>query len=343
MPRKTKVILMLALIIISTFSAVRQTQAEEPVIYAVLFYSTTCPHCEQVINEVLPPLVEKYGLQLQIYAINTFEETGNNLYHAAIDEFEIPDDRRGVPTLIVGEHVLVGGFEIPEQFPGIIKEGLAQGGIDWPNIPGLEEARNAPPESETTPANTVLVTVKEKFQQDLAGNIVSVIVLLGMLATLVILVMNFNKPPISNQDSPYQLLIPVLAVIGLFIAGYLSYVEMTQIEAVCGPVGHCNTVQQSSYAILFDFLPVGVLGAIGYVAILCAWFFHKYGPKSWNRQITFALLGFTLFGTFFSIYLTFLEPFVIGASCMWCLASAVIITIQLWFSTDLVKLAWQKK
>jgi uncharacterized membrane protein len=29
----------------------------------------------------------------------------------------------------------------------------------------------------------------------------------------------------------------------------------------------------------------------------------------------------------FSIYLTFLEPFVIGATCIWCLTSAVIITL----------------
>ena len=35
-------------------------------------------------------------------------------------------------------------------------------------------------------------------------------------------------------------------------------------------------------------------------------------------------------GTLFSIYLTFLEPFVIGATCMWCLTSAVAITGLLW-------------
>jgi len=34
----------------------------------------------------------------------------------------------------------------------------------------------------------------------------------------------------------------------------------------------------------------------------------------------------TAFGTLFSIYLTFLEPFVIGATCLWCLSSAVIMT-----------------
>ncbi|MBS3753330.1 MAG: hypothetical protein KGY46_08075 [Anaerolineales bacterium] len=44
----------------------------------------------------------------------------------------------------------------------------------------------------------------------------------------------------------------------------------------------------------------------------------------------------TGFGTFFSMYLTFLEPFVIGATCAWCLTSFLIITAQLWISTALI-------
>ena len=37
----------------------------------------------------------------------------------------------------------------------------------------------------------------------------------------------------------------------------------------------------------------------------------------------------TFGGTLFSIYLTFLEPFVIGAVCAWCLTSAVVMTLLL--------------
>jgi uncharacterized membrane protein len=40
-----------------------------------------------------------------------------------------------------------------------------------------------------------------------------------------------------------------------------------------------------------------------------------------------ALFAMTGLGTLFSIYLTFLEPFVIGATCMWCLSSATIMTL----------------
>jgi uncharacterized membrane protein len=52
-----------------------------------------------------------------------------------------------------------------------------------------------------------------------------------------------------------------------------------------------------------------------------------------------ALLGMTAFGVLFSNYLTFLEPFVIGATCARCLTSAIIMTALLWLSLDLAWLA----
>lgn len=41
----------------------------------------------------------------------------------------------------------------------------------------------------------------------------------------------------------------------------------------------------------------------------------------------------TMFGTLFSLYLTYLEPFVIKAVCAWCLTSAVIITLLMLVNT----------
>jgi len=122
-------------------------------------------------------------------------------------------------------------------------------------------------------------------------------------------------------------LIPLLSIIGIGVAGYLAYVELNQVEAVCGPVGNCNTVQQSEYATLFGFLPIGVLGVMGYLFIIILWLARLLDLPGYTRILNLALFGVTLFGILFSIYLTFLEPFVIGATCIWCLSSAVIMTI----------------
>jgi uncharacterized membrane protein len=37
-------------------------------------------------------------------------------------------------------------------------------------------------------------------------------------------------------------------------------------------------------------------------------------------------------GTLFSAWLTFLEPFVIGATCMWCVLSALTMLALLWLT-----------
>jgi uncharacterized membrane protein len=119
---------------------------------------------------------------------------------------------------------------------------------------------------------------------------------------------------------------------GLAIAAHLSRVEVVQNEAFCGLVGDCSAVQQSPYARLFGVLPVGVLGVAGYAGILLAWLISRTGRARLTVLAQAGLRGMVLFGVIFSTYLTFLEPFVIGATCIWCLTSAVIMLLLLWLT-----------
>jgi len=337
-------------------------QAQDPVVRAVLFYSPTCPHCHTVINEVLPPLQNQYGSSLQILGVNAAEIEGSELFHAALDEYGIPADQRGVPTLIVDDQILVGSGQIPAEFPGIIDRGLQEGGIPWPDIPGLPayleqvsgesavnqgadqadgegaEGEGAEQPAEGEPAADPItepdLTVAERFRLDPAGNTLAVIVLFGMLGALFYAVVSWRDGIFAAEPGTYSWLIPVLSAVGLLVALYLSFVEVTQTEAICGPVGNCNAVQQSPYATLFGLIPVGLLGAAGYVSILAAWGLKQWGPEAWRPALTLAIWAAALFGLFFSIYLTFLEPFVIGATCLWCITSALVMTGLFLIATD---------
>lgn len=117
-------------------------------------------------------------------------------------------------------------------------------------------------------------------------------------------------------------------IIGLPVAGYLAYVELFSVQAVCGPVGDCNTVQQSPYARIFGFLPVGLLGVGAYLAMMLVWWAARTGGKT-ALLASAVLYGMSLFGVGFSIYLTYLELFVIRAVCVWCLTSAVTMALVL--------------
>jgi hypothetical protein len=90
------------------------------------------------MEEALPPLRETYGAQLQVVEIDVSTPEGLDLYYAAIAHLDVPDERLGVPTMIVGEAVLVGAEEIPTLLPDLVTQGLDGGGIGWPEIPGFE-------------------------------------------------------------------------------------------------------------------------------------------------------------------------------------------------------------
>jgi uncharacterized membrane protein len=122
-------------------------------------------------------------------------------------------------------------------------------------------------------------------------------------------------------------LIPALAVIGLGVAGYLAFVETRDVAAICGPVGDCNAVQSSPYATLFGLLPVAFVGVAGYAGILAAWAAARFAHGHLAEFAPLALFGMALFGVLLSLHLTYVELFIIRAVCMWCLASAAVITL----------------
>lgn len=341
-------LLLLAALLVFAFGLAPAASAQTPVVRAVLFYSPSCPHCHLVIEEVLPPLFETYGNQLEIIGIDASTEQGSALYSAAIQALNVPEYYRGVPMLFVGHDVLVGSIDIPEKFPGLIEAGLAQGGIDWPPIPELLAILPTPepvaPTPGTTPQPTPAApaslelagstTVMERIQRDLAGNLLSIAVLIGMLWVLVVVARRWGLRPPIREIASASWLIPLLSLLGMAVAIYLTVIELSGDRAVCGPVGDCNTVQQSPYAFLFGLLPVGALGVIGYALILLAWATARLLPGRAHDTAQLILFGLTLFGTLFSVYLTFLEPFVIGATCAWCLTSAVLQTALLWLTTE---------
>ncbi len=73
------------------------------VVRAVLFYSTTCPHCHYVMEQVLPPLQKQYGDRLEIRMLEVSDQTNRELWQKAMNAYQIPPDWRGVPMLFIGD------------------------------------------------------------------------------------------------------------------------------------------------------------------------------------------------------------------------------------------------
>jgi uncharacterized membrane protein len=340
-------------------------QASPPVVRAVLFYSPACGHCHVVITETLPPLMEKYGSRLELIGVDVSQPNGQALFGAAMQKFGL--EQAGVPFLAIDDMYLIGSLEIPEKLPGLIEMYLAQGGVDWPDIPGLRAAIAASsqaeagtatspaPGTESTaslspletadifPAGSEYPVWRQNFSRDPVGNTLSVVTLAFMLGSAAWTAAIFRRGSGNSIKEGWAWIVPALCLLGFGAAGYLAYVETAELSAVCGPIGDCNTVQQSEYARLFGFLPIGVFGLLGYTAIFTAWLAARLAKGRAADLASISLFGLSAIGTMFSIYLTFLEPFVIGASCAWCLTSAVLMTVLMLLSVGPARAAFSRQ
>lgn len=377
----------------------RALTAQAAVVYGVLFYSPTCPHCHEVINNHWPGIQAEFGDQLQVLFIDASGARGNAVMQAARETLNI--ESNGVPMLIIGNEVMVGSVEIPARAPVVIRDGLAAGGIDLPSVPGLQEVYQAAVdqyESELAeaaataePAAPIAApSLADRLAADPVANAAAVVVLVLLAASLVVILGAYAYSLVQGDDRllrwlaatsgqwmigllaliglglslslgagslaevPVLLIaaveaaafvglfilvwrgralpewwIPLAAVAGIVVAAYLAAVEMTLSEAVCGVVGNCNSVQQSQYSRVLN-IPIGVIGLAGYAGLIAAWSAGRFSQRwLWLRR---ALLEMCLLGAAFSTYLTFLEPFVIGATCVWCLLSAVWMLVLLWLA-----------
>jgi uncharacterized membrane protein len=123
----------------------------------------------------------------------------------------------------------------------------------------------------------------------------------------------------ADVDGRLRLAAIVLALIGLGVASYLTYIHYQGINPACGLGANCIKVQTSEWSKLAG-VPVAVLGLIGYVGILVALLLP--GEMGLVASALIALVGFG-----FSAYLTYRELFSIHAICEWCVSSAVIMTL----------------
>ena len=113
--------------------------------------------------------------------------------------------------------------------------------------------------------------------------------------------------------------IGAIALVGLGIAAYLTYVHYAGLHPLCLASGGCEKVQSSHWSKLGG-IPVATIGLVGYAAILVLLFVP--GEAGLAGMALVALVGFG-----FSAYLTFVELFRIHAVCQWCVASAVLMTV----------------
>jgi uncharacterized membrane protein len=122
------------------------------------------------------------------------------------------------------------------------------------------------------------------------------------------------------RPRPLTVAIAVISLAGVAIATYLTILHYAGSDPVCvGGGGGCHVVQSSDYAELAG-IPVSLIGLVGYVALGLS----LLVPGEPGRALG---MGLALAGAGFSLYLTYLELWVIDAICQWCVASAILMVL----------------
>ena len=129
----------------------------------------------------------------------------------------------------------------------------------------------------------------------------------------------------SKGDAPWRRRILVaLAALGAALSGYLTWVHYAGGPVLCSGVGRCEQVQASRFASVAG-LPVALLGLVMYVVVLVLGTLGLLAGGSVRAWAGLGVFGLALAGVLYSAYLTYVELFVIGAICPWCVGPAVLI------------------
>ena len=118
----------------------------------------------------------------------------------------------------------------------------------------------------------------------------------------------------------------LVALAGLFVSLYLYLYKIGKIGTLACGTGGCETVQLSPQS-RFLGVEVALIGVVGYLLLLALSLLSlqpKYAGRTWPLL---GLVGGASGALLFTLYLKYLEFFVIHAICRWCVASAVFVVV----------------
>jgi cytochrome c biogenesis protein CcdA/thiol-disulfide isomerase/thioredoxin len=110
-------------------------------VHGLFFYRTDCPHCAAILEEVINPLEEELGSDLDIRLINIDYADNYELFLKVQELFAVPNEDRVIPTLVLGDSFLFAGEDtIRAELRNRVLAGIQAGGIEWPTLENFDPA-----------------------------------------------------------------------------------------------------------------------------------------------------------------------------------------------------------
>lgn len=124
------------------------------------------------------------------------------------------------------------------------------------------------------------------------------------------------------EDILIRITISLLGLIGFFIAKHIYYTKKQAKPLVCPIKFDCNTVVNSDYSKFFG-APVERMGMIYYSLIFLAYLLLSFIATPMPELLVLILSIYSLGAFLFSLYLIYIQLFVLKQFCSWCIASSL--------------------
>ena len=118
---------------------------------AYYFYSTTCSHCMDILQNIVQPLEAEHPGLLGIKLVELGESVNYEALMKAESAFGIGASDRGLPVVLIGDQMLNGEQQTREKFVELVEAGLEGDGIHLPEIPGVDPASLVISQAQPTP------------------------------------------------------------------------------------------------------------------------------------------------------------------------------------------------
>ena len=128
--------------------------------------------------------------------------------------------------------------------------------------------------------------------------------------------------PFSN-DVLVRIAIFVLGLCGFMVAKHIRHHKKTGKLLVCPIRFDCSTVVNSDYSKFFG-IPIEILGMAYYGLVFISYFFFIFLPGLLPNLLVGFMIALSVTAFVFSLYLIFVQIFILRKGCSWCIISALI-------------------
>jgi len=123
-----------------------------------------------------------------------------------------------------------------------------------------------------------------------------------------------------------------LSFVGAGIAGTLWWADRIHQDVPCSADGGCEIVAGSAWShidlLVWHHVPVALLGLLGYVSLMTLVMLRfAMEHEEWDRRLHRLIWLLSAGGTAYSWYLQWVAQAKIGAFCVWCRSSAIVMTL----------------